>query len=285
MGTFALFKKKGLPDPAFDLSLEQIQDLLYDMMCKFSTFCEVHGLRYCLCGGTLLGAVRHQGFIPWDDDIDIMMPRPDYMKMHELLLESPLSDTRQLISIEAQNATIPYAKIIDTRYGVYDPLDVRDNYLWIDIFPIDGVPADKEECAQYLAEAHKLKKRLLLASAPMGTGFTLARAILKLPAVLYEHIKLAFAGSDYYGQAISSRAQSIDFDTSEYVASVAWTCGPQERMKKSDLLMSTTMRFRDRHFAAGGNWQAYLEAMYGDYMTVPRAEDRVNHAFRCFSLV
>ena len=63
------------------LSLEETQQAFYEMLVEFDQICKRHGLRYDLCGGTMLGAVRHRGFIPWDDDIDVSMPRPDYEKL------------------------------------------------------------------------------------------------------------------------------------------------------------------------------------------------------------
>lgn len=66
------------------LDLKEIQRIEYDILCVFADICEKHGLRYGLCGGTLLGAIRHTGFIPWDDDVDVEMPRPDYMKFIQI---------------------------------------------------------------------------------------------------------------------------------------------------------------------------------------------------------
>ena len=65
------------------LSTKQIQEAEYEVLKRFSSYCDEHELRYYLCGGTLLGAIRHNGFIPWDDDIDVMMPRPDFMRFLE----------------------------------------------------------------------------------------------------------------------------------------------------------------------------------------------------------
>ena len=67
-----------------ELHLEAIQRIGFELLVEFKQFCEKNGLRYYICFGTLIGAVRHQGFIPWDDDIDVIMPRPDFERFQQL---------------------------------------------------------------------------------------------------------------------------------------------------------------------------------------------------------
>ena len=71
-----------------ELKTEDIQKISYEILKEFKTFCEMHQLRYFMAYGTLLGAVRHEGFIPWDDDIDVFMPRPDYEKLLQLYTDN-----------------------------------------------------------------------------------------------------------------------------------------------------------------------------------------------------
>ncbi|MBQ0110447.1 MAG: LicD family protein [Oscillospiraceae bacterium] len=78
------------------MTAEELQQNEIDTLTAFHEFCEKNGLRYYLAGGTLIGAIRHKGFIPWDDDIDLAMPRPDYMKMVEILKDGKLDEYRFL---------------------------------------------------------------------------------------------------------------------------------------------------------------------------------------------
>ena len=126
------------------LNLDEIKKTELDILLELQKVCDAHGLRLYLAGGSLLGAIRHKGFIPWDDDIDVCMPRPDYMKL--IHLEDEFSKHLKLVCYENGTDSYPFMKLIDTRTKVKEKYMQEDasSSLWVDILPVDGLP-DKEE--------------------------------------------------------------------------------------------------------------------------------------------
>ena len=128
------------------MELQELQQIEFEILKSFRDFCDKNGLRYYLCGGTLIGAIRHKGFIPWDDDIDVMMPRPDYMKFIELNKAGWLDNIRRLDHyLLNQNALGSILRLVDTRTEV-DFLENLNNHeygCWMDVYPIDGMNCTK----------------------------------------------------------------------------------------------------------------------------------------------
>lgn len=257
------------------LDAQEIKKNIYDILCAFTDFCDEHGLRYYLCGGTLLGAVRHKGFIPWDDDIDVLMPRPDYERLHKLLRNEGIKSYYKLISIENGNSFWPFAKIIDIRTHIENQYVTSDRYLWIDIFPMDGLPENQKQSDKLLSKAPSLKIWFSRCTAKIGKGKGIFRKFLKIPML----VLLRLYTPERLGRKIDKLAKQYDFDESEYVGGVSWSLGPQERMKKSDYLPYCDVEFWGRKFHAPACWDFYLSQIYGDYMQLPPENQRINHDF------
>lgn len=114
------------------------QSQMFRLLRAFSEICEENGLRYFVVGGTLIGAVRHRGFIPWDDDIDVSMPLDDFRKFTELARELPGSFALQSEETDPRYPFV-FAKLCDTRYAYDTGYDNHPMGVYIDIFPL--IPA------------------------------------------------------------------------------------------------------------------------------------------------
>ena len=127
------------------LSLEEYHALLFDMLKQVDAICKAEHLTYFLSGGTLLGAIRHKGFIPWDDDIDLMMPRPDY----EIFLQKAEKRLPKRYTLafpdRTENYSQPWIRIMDKYVAVDDTGMQRTatGSLFVDIFPVDGLPSNE----------------------------------------------------------------------------------------------------------------------------------------------
>lgn len=258
------------------LSLEEIHARELVLFKLFDGFCREHGLRYYMCGGTLLGAVRHKGFIPWDDDVDLLMPRPDYERMQTLIQEQPFWPQYEFHSHDIGNLRENFTKLVDVNTEVDKEytFDEFDRNLWIDIFPMDGLPEDEKETGKIYRKVKRARRVLKFLKAKPGTGKTRWKA--KVKPFVKPFVEL-FWSKEKLLLYIERIAKTYDFEHSKYVGGIVYGYGPQEKMLREDYVIELPMQFEDLMSVAPGNYDAYLTALFGDYWKLPPEENRQVH--------
>jgi len=254
----------------------EIKETIFQIFLKFAEYCDGKGLRYYMCGGTLLGAVRHKDFIPWDDDIDVFMPRPDYIWLHEFLKEESIGEYYQLKSNIYGNSPFSFAKIVDVQTEAVAKYNTIDNTLWIDIFPLDGVPFDYRESQKFLKKARWWRRIFGYSVTKFGIGTTKWRMIIKTPVLLVAFL----IGHKRCVKKIDQMANAYSFDESEYIAFVGDIA--LVRMRKSEYVEYVEMEFHGHMFHAPSSWDQYLKDVYGNYMELPPENKRCAHSIEAY---
>lgn len=262
------------------LSNNEIKDYLLKMMVVFKDVCENNDLNYSLAGGTLLGAVRHNGFIPWDDDVDFCMPRKDFNKLKELYLTGEFPDYIKLLDTTVDSDfSYPFIRLIDTRTKI-DKEYINDKLttgLWIDIMPVDGLPEDKNKQKNVYLKAKIFQKVIMLSIAKGGNGTTLLKKLLKTFIV---PICKILNENNFILKKLNKLSAKYPYDSVKYVGCIVWGLyGINEVMEKDAFEKKDFMIFEKNTFRVMGCWKDYLKNLYGDYMKLPPIKDRVNHSF------
>ena len=257
-----------------ELTQEEVQDRLYRMLCAFADWCDAHGIRYYLSGGTLLGAARHQDFIPWDDDVDVLIPRPDYDRLLRIVSEDGIRGYR-LYAYEKGNSFFPHAKLADPSTYIPDPL-LGIPHLWMDLFPMDGLPDSPLWSSLKLSLAVGLKRfpswcSIHQSLKRFSPGKLFCWLVLSPGVRLIERIK----GRGYWTRAVIRYASRIPFESSKFAGGVISSTGPCERMPKETYLQTAELPIRDRTFHVPGCWEYYLTALFGkNWAELPPEEKR-----------
>ena len=265
------------------MSVREIQLAELDILKIFHHFCETHSLRYSLCAGSLLGAVRHGGFIPWDDDVDVFMPRDDYDRLRKLIPSSDvvLSEHYRFLDGLGGGYSFPHGKLVDIRYGVKCEYTEEQNadYLGMDIFPLDGIP-DNRLCADLLYKrVHFLRVLLALTKAREGQGKSRLKAVMKKP--LQRHVRQI--GTDPLARRIDRLCRKQSVRPSGKIAPVSSTVyGPREYLSGGAFDNLDTIRFEDSKFCAFREYDEYLSRLYGSYMDYPPENSRKKHYLRVY---
>lgn len=263
------------------LSLREIKQEEMKLLLKLDAICKENNLCYTLAGGTLLGAVRHSGFIPWDDDIDVGMPRNDYNKFLEIVKKENTGKLKCL-SLESGDVPYPFAKLVNTDIVIQNPYQEASGckYLWVDVLPMDGLPEKWNELEKVYHRCDWNRKCLYFS---MASNHNLANS--KRAAVIKRLLRPLCKIYDefFWGRKIDRLVRAYRIEDSDYLGVVSWGLyGAGERMKKSEFYPMTEVLFEKHKFPAMGCWDSYLKGIYGDYMTLPPEEKRVTHDIEAF---
>lgn len=257
------------------IDLAEMKRLELDILTEIDAFCRKHNLRYYLTAGTLLGAVRHKGFIPWDDDIDIAMPREDYEQFFKLFSEAHRNSHLKLISYRNRTSLYPFLKVIDDRTVVYEQyVDPRYRTgVWVDIFPLDGLPEDN---SPFDANDRTQRTYNIVASNPDAATTPFRKFVKKM-------LKPLVGNKDLFSLAanLDHIAASTPIEKNHDVGLVIWGYGIKERMPYS-ILESIELDFEGKRFFGPRDYDAYLTSIFGDYMTPPPASEQLPHFCRAY---
>lgn len=265
------------------LNTREIQDVLLDMLIQLDQVLTNHDIRYTLDGGTLLGAIRHKGFIPWDDDVDLLVPRPDFNR----LISHPewVPDGYRLASQGVDGYELPFAKFFNLSWRAQEPIFEGEltEYLWVDLFPADPVPESDEERARLAEQQQKtsIKASRLVKNIDFAAMTATNPVKGAAKRVLFPIYRKMYSSKDAYA-LLTERALQIPYGTTKELGDLVW--GPFTThfpgVPKEDFDNLINVDFEGHLFKACPHWDEYLSGLYGDYMTLPPVEQRMTHGIK-----
>ena len=253
------------------ITSERLKQIQLSILDDIHSFCTENGLNYSLCGGTLLGAVRHKGYIPWDDDIDLMMPREDY----ERFIRTYTSDENYLLDLRESDVTVELCvKVCRKNTSLVDKTLKRN--LWgvnVDIFPIDGAPDNFAPfCEDILWDRNTLSH-----ICPFYK--VVSRKKLKwLAKYFIKRVLFPYSGNVVQLKyAIHEKASATGLGNDGLGGVILGSYGDREVVPSCVFADYTLYEFEGKQYRGIRDSHAYLSAIYGDYMKLPPPEKRISH--------
>ena len=259
-----------------ELTMREIQLICTQMLKRFDKICRENNLTYCAAGGTMLGAVRHGGFIPWDDDIDINMPRADYEKLLQLQYED---EQYAILNYRYTKGYYhAFSKMIDKQTLLLEPSRSEKMGVFIDIFPVDYVGDYKTEAPKNVAAAWRGSNfwQHFGSDITYHRSFSakyIAKLVFRATIGPFRKVLLHYFDTRF-----------VKVPESEYMANLQLgTYGMRECFPAALWKDIIYLPFEDTQVAVFKNYDAYLSALFGDYMTPPPEDKRCSsHTFKAY---
>lgn len=257
-----------------EMSLEDIKRVELDALIFFADKCKKNGLKYGLTSGTLLGAVRHGGFIPWDDDIDVIMPRNDYLRFIQLNKEEDWGKYKVFSPYDNKSSVYEYTKLMNTDTILIEGHDKIESHVYMDIFPVDGVSKNRllrkiqSKCVKFLQIIYAATRRAKYKKSYGNIIERMGWSVINLLSGSHKKsITLAL---------IDKMSHIVPFDKADYAAVIIGQ-GEKEVFEKEEYMLDGKVMFENHEFNTYRNPKKYLAQFFGDYMKLPPEEQRKGH--------
>ena len=268
-----------------DLRVLQLSE--YEILKAFIIVCEENSLTYYLSYGSLLGAKRHKGFIPWDDDVDVSMPRKDFNIFCEKAY-SCLPKTLVFEHFTIDETYDSYVPRIENRTVIMEDIFGKQYYAWIDIFPIDGMPKSKS-VIRFFHKFNLLKRRMIINVARMSTGISFDSP----KRSVFEKALIRFFKFTKIGKLFNRRKQykKLDKELSKYDPLITGNCVCFMGEKFKDECpfdyygRGRYLNFEGTKMHVPLKTEEILNLLYGDYMQLPPEDLRNVHNLKCVRVI
>ncbi len=256
-----------------ELTIKEIQNIANDILKYIKTVCDDNGIKFYLAYGTALGAIRHKGFIPWDDDVDIFMERDEFDKFYSFM-EKDQSKYKLLYVNADKNYTLPLPKVIDTTTE-WTQTNVREFMplgVYVDIFILDNIPDDKdvrEKHFNILDKKHKLWHFF-----QYKRNYTAKDPITLLKRLIYKIVN-----PKIFAKQLDRIASKYNNDNTSYIGQMTFVTDPRnmQMFPREWFGDGVVVTFCDTEYLVPKEYDKFLTQCFGDYMTPPPVSERVSH--------
>lgn len=255
------------------ISREESKQIMINILNCIDDICKENGINYFLTAGTLLGAARHKGFIPWDDDIDVILLYEDYEILINLLKKQTKYPWLSIVDMDVDGYYYPFAKAVDNRTVAKQEDNLTPHGIWVDIFPLCNFPNAEKERVTYMKRCRMLRALELSMVTDFKNIQWTKKAVIKL---LFKGISLFWGKKNIANKMFSYSRKYNNIDT-KYVGSI-YTRYDKEYIEREKMLPPATLEFEGKMYPVPACWDEYLRNMYGDYMQLPPENKRTTHS-------
>lgn len=264
------------------LTTEELKQKELEILWWFHNYCEENRFHYCLAGGSLIGAIRHKGFIPWDDDIDVYMFRRDYMKLIATFPQEGIAHFKLLTPFTDPGCPITFGKLYDTNSTKYDNEVEKKYQLYgvdIDIYPLDYISSEIKERNAFYRKQYLRFKVFLGIVGQYRQEQTLSKTVLKRIYMTACKIASRMHILNANKIALSINRAAMSCDKSIYVCSSMQPLSGEAKnyAKTISFEERILVPFEDRKIYIPKGYDEYLTNTYGDYMKLPPKDQQVTH--------